>query len=520
MLKTNESNTLKRNTLDLKIFLPSLIILFIFCIPFVKSESSSLDALNGLFDIIVNNFGWMYLWYPIILIGFGVYFMFSRYGKIVLGDPAEKSQFTFFEYASIIVAMALGSSIMRTGMIQWIGVAMAPPFGLEPLSNEALMWGNPYGMFLWSFQTFSIYALSAPAIGYLLFVRKAPVFRISEVCRCIFGDKFTDGIGGKILDILFLVSIIAGSAVFLGLGTPIITNILTRMFNIQMSFGLTVTVCIVWVICFTISAYLGIEKGIKNLSTFNMYLAAVVGLFIILAGPGVFILNQFTDSVGFLLKNYIDISFYSNSLNLTAADSTQRYTVFWFAYVATWGLVQCAFIAKVSKGRTIKEMLATIFLAPMLLSWVITGILGGLSMHRYLTGAVNVIDIVKNGGGVMAVIPQVLETLPLPLLIMAAFLITTMIFLITTLDSTTYTIAAYSSTEDMSKNEPAKNLRLLTAGVISGIALLLLKIGGLGPLEVVSGLMGLPIIFVQFATIYAFIKMANQDKAWENNIRK
>jgi choline-glycine betaine transporter len=190
-----------------------------------------------------------------------------------------------FEYASILIAMGLGSTIMRTGMVQWTDVALNPPFGAEAKSAEALLWGNSYSMFLWSFQVFAIFVMAAPAMGYILHVRKKPFMRISEACRCIFGDTFTNGIGGKILDIIFLVSIISGAAVTLGLGTPIITYNLSKLANIEVTFGLTLLVTIIWVILFSVSAYLGIEKGIKRLSTLNMYLAGAFALFIMIAGP-------------------------------------------------------------------------------------------------------------------------------------------------------------------------------------------------------------------------------------------
>ncbi len=506
--------------MDHKIFWFSLIIVGIIAIPFAMYESSSVDLLNNIFAVIVGNFGWGYIWYSIIVVAAGFYFAFSKYGKVVMGDPSDKPRFSLFEYASILIAMGLGSTIMRTGMMQWAAVAADPPFGHEALSTQALQMGNPYGMFLWSLQTFAIFVMAAPAMGYMLHVRKKPILRISEACRCIFGDKFTDGLGGKVLDILFLVSILAGAAVTLGLGTPIVTAILSKMFGMQVTFGLTLIITIVWVVLFSASAYLGLEKGIKNLSTFNVYLAGVFAIIVLIAGPGAFIMNQFTDSIGTLIANYIPLSFYSDSLNLAGADYVQNYTVFWFAYCATWALLHSVFAAKISKGRTIKEMILTYFFAPLLLSWLATGLLGGLSMHQYLTGAVPVIDIVQNGGGKMVAIAEVLASLPLASLMMTIFTVLAMIFLTTTLDSTTYTIAAYVSTEDMSKKAPSKKVRLITAGIIAAMGLILMRIGGLAPLEVLSGLLGVPIIFVQLIMVYAAKKMIDEDKAWINNVRE
>lgn len=508
----------KKRLIEKSIFVPSLLIMIAICIPFALYSDQSLEVLNSIFNWIVQVFNWGYLWYAIIMVGAGLFLSFSKYGNVVLGDPLEKPRFTLFEYSSILIAMGLGSTIMRTGMTEWANVAVDPPFGVEAESAMALMYGNAYSMFLWSFQTFAIFVMAAPAMGYILHVRKKPFMRISEACRVLFGDKFTDGVGGKVLDIIFLVSILSGAAVTLGLGTPIVTYNIAEIFNIEINFTLTLIVTIVWVFFFSISAYLGIERGIKKLSTLNMYLAGAFAIFIMIAGPGVFILNYFTDTVGFLVMNYVDMSLYTDAVRLGESNHVQSNTVFWFAYNATWAMLHSVFAAKISRGRTIREMILTYLLAPMLISWGATAVLGGLGVHRYLTGEVPVLEIVQND--TMAAIPAILNSLPFAILALVSFVIIAMIFMITTLDSTTYTIASYTGTKNMSRSEPSKHLRLIVAAIITVFALLLLRIGGLAPLEVVSGIMGIPIIVIQFLTIYAAKKMIDEDKAWITNVRE
>jgi betaine/carnitine transporter, BCCT family len=509
----------KKSLIDYRIFLPSLLIVIGISIPFAFYEAESLVLLNSIFNYIVDVFSWGYLWYGVILVAAALYFSFSKYGQVVLGNPDEKPRFTLFEYASILIAMGIGSTIMRTGMLQWTSVANDPPAGVDPGSAEALLWGNSYSMFLWGFQVFAIFVMIAPAMGYVLHVKKRPLMRISEACRILFGDRFTDGWGGRILDILFLISILTGAAVTLGLGAPIITHNLSALLNAEVSFTMTIIVTVIWVFLFSLSAYLGIEKGIKRLSTFNMYLAGFFALLVLIAGPGVFILNYFSDSVSFLLSHYLTFSLNTDSVHQGEASHIQSNTVFWFAYSATWAMLHSVFAAKISKGRTIKEMILTYLLAPTIISWIATGVLGGLGVHRYLTGELSILQLVKQDER-MAAIPEILYTLPIGGTMIVIFVIVALIFLTTTLDSTTYTVAAYTSTRDMSEHEPAKLLRIVIAGVIAALALLLMRIGGLAPLEVISGLMGLPIIVVQFILIYAAKKMMDKDKAWKYNIRK
>ena len=514
----------KKYDIKWSIFIPSVIILFIAGFLFAMIEGDAIAFLNGVFDVIVANFGWAYIWYSILILGAAFWFVFSKYGKVVLGDPNSKPDYTMFEYACLLVAMGIGSSILRTGTMQWVTVYMQPPAGVEAYSMEALMWGQPYGMFLWGLQVFAIFVMTGPAIAYMVHVRKKPMVRISEVCRVLFGDKFSDGIGGKILDVLFIVSITAGAAVFLGFGAPMVIVSIEYLTGTTIGFFGIFMITILWAAAFTISSYLGLDKSIKFLSVLNMKLAAVFGLLILLIGPGVFIIEHFTDSIGFFIRHYIDLSFYSNSLRGGGGtDFMHTFSIFWFAYCATWALVHGVYAARVSKGRTIREMILTYLFAPLILTTTATGILGGVSIERYLTGVVDVPGLVAaaggGGGGMVAAIPHVLSSLPMGTVILVAFLIMVIIFLTTTMDSTSYSIAMYASTDDMGKREPSQAVRLITSFVIVAIALIFMNIGGLAPLEVMSGLMGIPIIFIQFITIWAAKRMMDQDKAWLYNVR-
>lgn len=508
----------KQKGMDLSITIPAIIAVGGISLLFALFPDQATDQLNAVFDYVVDQFKWGYIWYGALITIAALYFSFSKYGKVVLGDPNEKPRYTLFEYSSILVAMGLGATIMRTGMVQWSEVASDPPFGLEPGSTDAILAGNSYSMFLWSFQTFAIFVMAAPAMAYILHVRKKPKLRISEACRVLFGDSFTDSWGGKGLDILFLISILSGAAVTLGLGTPIITHNLANLFQVEVTFQLTVIVTCVWVAGFTLSAYVGIDKGIKRLSTLNMYVAGFFALFVLLIGPGMFILNYFTDSIRYLFSHYIDFSFYTNSLNSGESSHIESQTVFWFAYNATWAMLHGVFAAVVSKGRTVKEMILTYLLAPTLLSWAATALLGGLSVDRLLTDKVDVLGLMEQQEAV-SIIPTILNTLPFSQIVVILFVMIAAIYMVTTLDSTTYTIATYMSNRDMSNHTPSKYVRIFVSGIITVLALTLLSVGGLAPLEVTSGLMGIPIIIIQILMVLAAKKMMDQDQAWKTNVR-
>ncbi|WP_413615248.1 BCCT family transporter [Halomonas cupida] len=506
-------------TINHRITWPALLILVIYCIPMVVWQEESLGVLNAIFAVIVDYGGNFYVWFSILMTLASLYFICTKYGSVVLGAPDSKPRFGWGAYLSIIVAMGIGSTIMRTGVITWAPIAQAPPLGLEPLTESALAFGNAYGMYLWSFQTFAIFSMGAPAIGYLLYVRRTPVLRMSEIYRCIFGNRFVDGAGGIVVDILFLVAIVAGAATFLGLGTPIVTAIVAKILGVESSFALTFCVTLVWIVLFTASVMLGLEKGIKVLSSVNMYVAAMLGVFIIIAGPTTFIFGFFFDTLASLASNFH--AFVINTPEppgVEGAFDVQRYTIFWWAYGATWSLLHSIFAAKISEGRTIRQLLLSYLLAPLALAWIATAILGGLGAGVFSNGSVPVMEIL-NDKGQMAAIAEIVGSVTGGLLTLVVFSILTMTFFATTLDSTTFSVSAYTDTNDMHKQDPSGSIRLMWSLIISVIALVLMKVGGLAPLEVTSGLLGLPIVFIQLSAVYAAKKMMDEDEAWKYNVR-
>ena len=501
-----------------KIFTPSILIMVLVSIPFVFNEGGALEILNGIFDWIALNFGWGYLWYAVISMAVAFWFACSKYGNIVFGDPNKKPEFSMTSFIAIKIAMAIGSSLMRTGLIHWASIAGNEPMGMESWSMEAIAFGQSHSMFLWSLPKMAILVVAAPAFAYMMHNRKNNSSKVSEVFRYIWGDKFADGIGGKAVDVLFLVSIIAGASTFIGFGAPIITHTVGHLFNLEVTFNLAMFITFAWTICFTVSATLGLKKSIQFLSNFNMWLAGIFAILILLLGPGAFIMNFFTDTMSVHLSTFGNMVLHTGALEGTGG-SVQSFNIFWFAYSATWALLHAAFAAKISRGRTLREMILVYLFAPLALAYLGTAVLGGLSIERFITGVVDVPGIAETAGTAIASIPVVIQSLPMGTIMLFIFLILTFLFMVTTMDTTSFTIAMYAANDDQSAEEPSRGIRIFIGIVIGAIALVLMRIGGLAPLEVLSGLMGIPIIFVVFVLVFAAKKMMDEDKAWLTNVR-
>lgn len=508
-------------TVEWKLLIPALVIIAILIAPLVLFEDQSLSFMYDVYGKMELNLGWFFILSVNLFVVLGFYLMFSKYGNIVLGNPNEKPKMKMFTYVSTIICTTLGATIIRTGSGQWAKWLAAPALGLDPNSAEAIRHANAYGITFWGFQYMAICSLVIPGAAYMLFVRKRPRLRLSELYREILGDKFSDGIWGRIVDIFFIICMTAGNAVVLGLGSPIATTSIAKILNIEPSFTLTFIITVLWVFLFTASVFRGLEKGIAFLSKINIKLAIGIGLFILIAGPTAFIMTYFTDTIGVYLSHSVEMMFYTDpvgtAVNGVAADSV-RWAVFWWAYDAAASLIYGLFAAQISRGRTIREVLLVYYFTPLVTCFAAHGILGGASMHQYLTGASDVMQTYLAKGGVH-VIPEMITNLPLGNILLVFVAILIVIFLTTTLDSVCYSMACYTERLDMSKDQPGRFTRIIWAMVIAVIALLLMNIGGLPPLEMAVVMTGFIMIIAEFMIFIASMKMFNKDKAWITNVR-
>ncbi len=512
----------QNNTVEWKLFLPALAIISCLAAPLVLYEEQALNFMYALYGSMEYNMGWFFILSINIFVAFGFFMMFSKYGKIVLGRPDEKPLLGFFTYCCTIICTTLGATIIRTGSAQWAKWIIDPPFGIEAHSVEAIRMANGFGVVFWGFQYMAICSVVIPGVAYMLFVRKRKFMRLSEIFRVVFGDKFADGVLGRITDILFIVCMTAGNAVVLGLGSPIATSSIGKIFNIEPNFTLTLIITLVWVGLFTTSVFKGLEKGLAFLSRINIYLATAILAFILLAGPTAFIMTYLTDTIGVYISESIQMMFWTDPMGMLMEgkqDVAARWSMFWWAYDCAASLIYGLFAAQISRGRTVREVMAVYFMTPMVTSFAAHGILGGSAIYQQYTGNVDLINVFQTMGEVF-VIPELMLSLPLGniLLIFVAILIIT--FLTTTLDSVCYSMACYTEKLNMSSDLPGKFTRVTWAFTIAAIALVLMSIGGLPPLEMAVVLTGGFMIIAEFIIFFATIKMFNQDKAWLTNVRE
>ncbi|TWT06423.1 BCCT family transporter [Planococcus sp. CPCC 101016] len=491
--------------IDPLVFWSSLIVIVIATLGLVIFQNSAEPVLNSMLTGITYNLDWAFQFLTFGLFILLMYLVFSKYGKVKLGD--EPPEFSTFSWGAMLFCAGMGTSIMFWSMMEPMYYFMGPPFGLEPNSSAAAEWAVAYGMFHWGISAWALYALPTVTIAYSFFVKKNHSLKISTACRGALG-KHADGFIGKAIDILVIWSLVGGLGTSLGLGVPMVSAVIGEIFGVQQSMMLSIIIIIIWVIIYSASAYMGLYKGIRKLSDWNVYLALGLALFVLLVGPSLFILSNFSNSFGLMLQNFAFMSFSTDPIN--QGGFPQSWTVFYWAWFAATAPFIGLFVARISRGRTIRELITHILIWGSVGSWIYFGIFGGYTLNLQLSGALDVIGIMSERGDPAAIV-EILKTLPLSFIVLPFFALLGFIFLATSLDSATYILAAITTKELTAGQEPARWNRMLWGMVLAALAVSLLLIGGLKVIQTSSVIVSVPVIILYVLLSVSLLRWLKQD---------
>jgi glycine betaine transporter len=353
---------------------------------FTDNLAAVFDAV--LFNFLVPNFGWVFILSSFGFLAFSLYLAFSRYGKIRLGRQDEQPEFRTVSWIAMMFSAGMGIGLMFFGVAEPLSHMSSPPAGTaEAGTRGAAQVAMEYSYFHWAFHPWAIYAVMGLALAYFCF-RKGMPNLISTAFYPLLGDRVYGPIG-KTIDILAIFATLFGSATSLGLGALQINQGLEAMFGFggREAVGLAIVVIAVLTLAFILSAISGVHRGIQWLANTNMVLAVFLLVFVFLLGPTVFILNTFTESLGGYMANLIPMSF--RTAAFSDGEFVSAWTVFYWAWWISWAPFVGTFIARISRGRTIREFVLGVILAPSVVSFVWFAILGGAAINLQLSGAVD-----------------------------------------------------------------------------------------------------------------------------------
>jgi glycine betaine transporter len=480
---------------------------------FTDNLAAVFDAV--LWSFLVPNFGWVFILSSFGFLAFSVYLALSRYGKVRLGGQDEQPEFRRVSWIAMMFSAGMGIGLMFFGVAEPLSHMSSPPAGTaEAGTRDAAQLAMEYSYFHWAFHPWAIYAIMGLALAYFTF-RKGMPNLISTAFYPLLGDRVYGPIG-KTIDILAIFATLFGSATSLGLGALQINQGLEAMFGFggREAVGLAIVVIVVLTLGFIISAISGVHRGIQWLANTNMVLAVFLLVFVFVLGPTVFILNTFTESLGGYLANLIPMSFSAGAFS--DGEFVSGWTVFYWAWWISWAPFVGTFIARISRGRTIREFVFGVILAPSVVSFVWFAILGGTAINLQLSGTVNNLaeTAASNQPGALFL---TLEQFPLFWLMAGITIILVALFFVSGADAASVVMGMLSSRGNLHP----KRWKLIVWGTFTGaaaaICLLAGKIQGsvdaaLSALQAVAIASAAPFVLVLIGLCFSIFKALREEQ--------
>lgn len=483
-------------------------IIVLVCIPLAVSPGTAGALLKSLYEYIAAEFGIFYLLASVAAISFLVWLASSRFGHVKLGDADSTPEFNQLSWIAMLFCAGVGAGLMYWCATEWAFYYESPPFGAEPRSTAAAEWASTYGLFHWGFTAWAFYCLPAIAIAYPYYVKKMDVLRFSLSCHWFLRGR-EQGAVARMIDFLFMIALIGGAATSLGFSAPMIAACLAWLFDTPTSFELQVVVMGICVALFVLSVWLGLKQGIKRLSDINMFLALGLLLFIFVVGPTVFLLKTSLNGLGMMTQNFLRMSFWTDPF--TTSGFVESWTIFYWAWWIAFAPYVGLFITRISRGRTIRQVITGMLIFGSLGSWIFYMIIGNYALFLQLTEGLDFVKIMNTVSGDAAIVAT-LETLPLASLVITVFALVSIVFAATTYDSASYSLASGATLHLSAGDDPARWHRVFWAFGLAALPISLLFIGGdLKAIQVVLLIVSLPILAVGILMSVSLVKSLQAD---------
>lgn len=485
------------------VFIITIVIVALFAIWGAIAPEQLASIANAAYTFSIKNFGWFYLMATLFFLLFAFYLAFSRFGSIKLGDEDDEPEYSTLSWLSMLFSAGMGIGLVFWGVAEPLSHYISPPEGVEGGTTDAARLAMRYSFFHWGLHPWAIYTIIALALAYFQF-RKGYKGLISSTFIPLLGEKAVAGWLGKLIDILAVIATVFGVATSLGLGTLQINGGLNHLFGVEISVLWQIIIIVFVTVLFILSASTGLDKGIKLLSNTNLIIAVLLMIFVWMMGPTSFIFDTFTTTLGNYLQNIVNMS-----LRLTPFSKSNwigTWTLFYWAWWISWAPFVGTFIARVSKGRTIKEFVIFVAIIPSLFGFIWFSVFGGTGLHLELFDTVKLSEVIQQDTTLALFLT--LEQLPLGTILAVVATILIVIFFITSADSATFVLGMLTTD---GKLNPSNKIKITWGVLQSAIAVVLLISGGLTGLQTASVVAALPFAVVLIGMCLSLFKALQKE---------
>lgn len=456
-------NEKRKTGIEPKVFFPPLIIVGILCWLTVRDLDAANVVINAVFSYVTNVWGWAFEWYMVVMLFGWFWLVFGPYAKKRLGN--EPPEFSTASWIFMMFASCTSAAVLFWGSIEIYYYISTPPFGLEPNSTGAKELGLAYSLFHWGPLPWATYSFLS-------------------------------------------VALIFAMGTSLGLATPLVTECMQWLFGIPHTLQLDAIIITCWIILNAICVACGLQKGVRIASDVRSYLSFLMLGWVFIVSGASFIMNYFTDSVGMLLMYLPRMLFYTDPI--AKGGFPQGWTVFYWAWWVIYAIQMSIFLARISRGRTVRELCFGMVLGLTASTWILWTVLGSNTLLLIDKNIINIPNLIEQYGVARAII-ETWAALPLSTATMWGFFILCFIATVTLVNACSYTLAMSTCREVRDGEEPPLLVRIGWSILVGIIGIVLLALGGLKPIQTAIIAGGCPLFFVNIMVTLSFIKDAKQN---------
>ena len=486
------------DTSDTKVFDPfvfwiSASVTVVFVVLSLVFPENMTGAINAVFSWTTTKWGWLYLFTVFLLVGGCFALMGNKYGSMKLGLPEDKPEFSNFSWFGMLFGSAIAAGIVFWGPAEPAYHYMSPPpyFGGDALTPKAGANAMTYSFFHWGLSAWAIYAILTIALAHACFTRNLPL-RFSSAFYYAIGDRI-HGTWGKVLDIFAVFATLGGLATTTGFVALQLSAGLKYQYGLTLGSGSTYVIIGVLTAIFTICVYTGIEKGVKFIGDINMWVFVAVWFFVLIFGPTIFLIDLTTNAMGQYLLHFIPMSLFTAPGYDTSWIGS--WTVFYWAWWMSWAPFVAIFIARISRGRTIRETIAATLIFPSLGNFLWYGVIGGAGIYYDVTKTLN-------EHGLESAVFAIAQNLPLTSILAVALIFLIATFFLTSANSAAIALAMFVSGHET----PNRNLTAFWGIALGAVAAVLAGGGSLKAIQTASIVTAFPLMFLLLMALFSIFR--------------